>query len=107
MYKHFDNTVSIYMNIAKRKNQVHPKKFTAHFGENVEFTCKSIRLAWWTFNGGSLPTNTFVSQNQKNNINTLKITKVWLSNSGIYTCLVEQHKYLIYEDEGILEVQGN
>ena len=72
-------------------------------GRTVRFTCYSTSNTVWTFNGGRLPLNARTYRGKRNEQHILKLIKVKLQNSGLYTCNGE-YDSTSFQSDGVLKV---
>ena len=87
-------------------DRMSPHYLQALFGETVIFTCISKTEVIWRFNKRRLPQNTAINRKPGTAIHTLAIIRAKSTNSGLYSCQAEEEQYIIFEDEGILQVTG-
>ena len=87
-------------------DRMSPHYLQAVLGETVIFTCISTTKVVWRFNERRLPQNTAINREPGTAIHTLAIIRVRSTNSGFYSCQAEEEQYIIFEDEGILQVKG-
>ena len=89
-----------------KENKIDPPHQTAAPLQTIEFLCYTEITVAWFFQGGPLPLNAEEVRRSETRWSILKINNVILINAGTYTCVGEESKYVIFEADAVLSVQG-
>lgn len=90
----------------KMDNMVKPAFQVASIGDTVYFTCQSNETVRWYFEGKDLSKKFKLETWPALNVSWLRIIHVQYENSGMYECIIEKPRHLLFYDNGILTVNG-